>query len=70
MGSPKELKVTVIVVPTVTPDGSLPDGSRLLVDGTVAGNVYVDWPDTKAMLFETRFAMAHSWTYRMSEAII
>ena len=39
VGSPSELKVNVIVVPVVTPDGSRPEGSRLLVEGTVAGNV-------------------------------
>jgi hypothetical protein len=39
VGSPRELKVNVIVVPVVTPDGSRPEGSRLLVEGMVAGNV-------------------------------
>jgi len=39
VGSPRELKVNVTVVPIVTPDGSRPEGSRLLVEGTVAGNV-------------------------------
>jgi hypothetical protein len=39
VGSPSELKVNVIVAPIVTPDGNRPVGSRLLVEGVVAGNV-------------------------------
>ena len=38
-GSPSELKVNVIVAPIVAPDGNRPVGSRLLVEGVVAGNV-------------------------------
>jgi hypothetical protein len=66
VGSPIELKVIVKLLLVVTPEGSRPEGSRLLV----GLKVYTEEPGVKVTLFETRFAIANSCAYRISEAII
>ena len=67
IGSPNELKVTVKLLPITTPDGSRPEESRF----PTGLKVYtVGVAVEKVTVFETLLAIADSWAYRISEAII